>query len=796
MNSFLYHLKSKHLQSYNLKLLFLLLGIFSFNTGLSAMTSIADTFHIEKYIISIDTIDFTGKQIKAKTQIQIVANQNNLSAIEMDLFQLTVDSVYYPLGNLPYSYQNDKLNISLPVVLNTNDTISLTVAYQGSPKKDASGFGGFYFFPNMAFNLGVGFTADPHNLGKVWFPCLDVFDDKSKYEFYITTPLTQKAYCNGFLNDSLINANNTITWHWKMNDYIPTYLACMATGPYTSWSRTYNGVPIEIAALPADTAAVSATFVNLPAAINLFTQYYGSYPFNKIGYTLVNFTGGAMEHATNIAIGKAFINGTLGYETLWAHELSHMWWGDKVTCKTAEDMWLNEGWASFNEALFTEAIYGPTAYKDWIRTNHRKVLQLAHITDGGYLALNNVPTSVTYGNTAYQKGADIVHTLRNYAGDSLFKVGAQHYLDTFAYSNASSIDMEHAFTSSTGTDYSRFFTDWVYTPGFPHLSIDSAIYVPGGLDHYFVYTRQRNKGSNGHIYSMPVDITFSDGITDTTVSIQIDSATQMFHIPLLMANATWIALDRGEKISDAISDYEKIITTTGLQIMKETNTTLNVQSVGASPSTVRIEHHWVQPDGFKGSNPGIRLSDYHYWQAEGIFNPGFVSKISFQYDGSTNGLTGYIDNTLITGREDSLVLLYRENTAGDWQIISASQTMGSPLDKRGSFSVDTLKKGEYVLGYRDFTVNNEQLNNMQNFNLNIVPNPAKNHITLTLNLEPGDSGIAQIIDIKGREVDRIKVQSGQSEYVIQTSKWKNGEYFIHLKTDKSLIANGRFIIQK
>ncbi|HRF15997.1 MAG TPA: M1 family aminopeptidase [Bacteroidia bacterium] len=796
MNSFLYHLKSKQLQSYNLKLLSLLLGIFSFNTGLSAMTSIADTFHVEKYIISIDTIDFTGKQIKAKTQLQIIARQNNLSTIELDLFQLNVDSVYDTSGNLSYSYQNDKVNISLPFVLNMNDTINFTVVYHGSPKKDASGFGGFYFFPNMAFNLGVGFTADPHNLGKVWFPCLDVFDDKSKYEFYITTPLSQKAYCNGFLNDSLANANNTITWHWIMNDYIPTYLACMATGPYTSWERTLHGIPVEIAALPTDTAAVSATFVNLPAAINLFTQYYGSYPFNKIGYTLVNFTGGAMEHATNIAIGKAFINGTLGYETLWAHELSHMWWGDKVTCKTAEDMWLNEGWASFNEALFTEAIYGPTAYKDWIRTNHRKVLQLAHITDGGYLALNNVPTSVTYGNTAYQKGADIVHTLRNYAGDSLFKVGAQHYLDTFAYSNASSIDMEHAFTSSTGTDYSRFFTDWVYTPGFPHFSIDSAIYVPGGLDHYFVYTRQRNKGSNGHIYSMPVDITFSDGITDTTVSIQIDSATQMFHIPLLMANATWIALDRGEKISDAISDYEKIITTTGLQIMKETNTTLNVQSVGASPSTVRIEHHWVQPDGFKGSNPGIRLSDYHYWQAEGIFNPGFVSKISFQYDGSTNGLTGYIDNTLITGREDSLVLLYRENTAGDWQIISASQSMGSPLDKRGSFSVDTLKKGEYVLGYRDFTVNNEQLNNMQNFNLNIVPNPAKNHITLTLNLEPGDSGIAQIIDIKGREVDRIKVQSGQSEYVIQTSKWKNGEYFIHLKTDKSLIANGRFIIQK
>ncbi|HNK91327.1 MAG TPA: hypothetical protein PKN63_12295, partial [Chitinophagales bacterium] len=269
MNAFLFQIKALLHYTLMKKLLSVFLLLFFCNINLSAMTSIADTFHVEKYIISIDTIDFTGKQIKAKTQLQIIARQNNLSTIELDLFQLNVDSVYDTSGNLSYSYQNDKVNISLPFVLNMNDTINFTVVYHGSPKKDASGFGGFYFFPNMAFNLGVGFTADPHNLGKVWFPCLDVFDDKSKYEFHITTPLSQKAYCNGFLNDSLANANNTITWHWIMNDYIPTYLACMATGPYTSWERTLHGIPVEIAALPTDTAAVSATFVNLPAAINL-----------------------------------------------------------------------------------------------------------------------------------------------------------------------------------------------------------------------------------------------------------------------------------------------------------------------------------------------------------------------------------------------------------------------------------------------------------------------------------------------------------------------------------------------
>lgn len=195
----------------------------------------------------------------------------------------------------------------------------------------------------------------------------------------------------------------------------------------------------------------------------------------------MNFTAGAMEHATNISIGRAFINGTLGYETLWAHELSHMWWGDKVTCKTDADMWLNEGWASFNEALFTQALYGNTAYKNWIRTNHRKVLQFAHISDGSYLALNAIPSDYTYGATAYQKGADIVHTLRNYLGDSLFKVGTQHYLDSFAYGNASSANLRDALTSATGINMNRFFDDWIFTPGFPHFSIDSVVYFPGGL---------------------------------------------------------------------------------------------------------------------------------------------------------------------------------------------------------------------------------------------------------------------------------------------------------------------------
>lgn len=765
--------------------------IFQFNAA-SAQT-ITDSIHVHHYSINIDTVAYTQQTLSANTTLQVVSKMNTVATVTLDLLVMNIDSVYDSNGALGFSYNDTLLVVQLRNPINIHDTVEFTVAYHGHPQKDASGFGGFYFSPTMAFNMGVGFAAIPHNLGKVWFPCVDVFDDKSTYDFHVRTIAGHKAYCNGFLNDSIIHIDGTITWHWIMNEPIPTYLACIVTGPYLSWTRNYSGIPVEIAALPSDTANVAATFVNLPSAINTFVDYYGSYPFNKIGYSLVNFTAGAMEHASNIAIGRAFVNGTLGYETLWAHELSHMWWGDKVTCKTDADMWLNEGWASFNEALFTQALYGNTEYKNWIRTNHRKVLQFAHINDGSYLALNAVPSDYTYGTTAYQKGADIVHTLRNYLGDSLFKVGSQFYLDTFAYGNASSADLRNALTSATGINMNRFFDDWVFTPGFPHFSIDSVVYLPGGLDHYFVYTRQRSKG-NQHLYEMPVEITFSNGQSDTTVTIVIDSTTNVFHIPLIIANATWVALDRNEKISDAISDYELMITSTGNQNMKETNTNLNVQTLSATPSTIRVEHNWVAPDGFKQSNPGIRLSDYHYWKVDGIINPGFLSKITFQYNGSSSTSSGYIDNTLITGSEDSLVLLFRTSTADDWHYISATHNMGSAWDKIGTFTVDTLQIGEYALGYRDFTVNITQPVKTEKL-LSVIPNPAYDSCVITAKMNYNQEGVLQLHDLDGRKLKEWKIK-GQNKLTLNCAVFKNGEYILQLFSDNNLKDSVKIIIHK
>lgn len=763
----------------------------------SASAQVGDTIHALHYEIHVDTIDFAAQTIRAFTELKVTPKVNNISAVQLNLLRLTVDSVF--VDGLQAFYAYDDTTLTLPTIspLNIGDTMTAKIYYHGHPQQDASGWGGFYFSGQYAFNLGVGFASDPHNLGKVWFPCIDEFTDRATYEFFIRTSSTNKAFCNGELINEIQNADGTRTWNWKIDLPIPTYLACMAVAPFYTLQRDYNGLPIVWACLPADTNKTLVTFQHINQVMDAYTSNYGPYPWNKIGYTEVPFNSGAMEHASAITIGSGFINGTLTYETLWAHELSHMWWGDKVTCKTAQDMWLNEGFATYNEAFVTKVLYGEPAYKDWIRENHRRVLQYAHVpqNDGAYLTMNNIPSDKTYGFHVYQKGADVIHTLKNYMGDSLFADGAKQYMNQFAYANANSYDLRDALTTGSGIDMTRFFDDWVFTPGFPHFSIDSVVYMPGGLDHYFVYTRQRARGNNNHIYSMPVDITFSNGTTDTTVTVQIDSATQMFHIPLyFMAN--WMAVDRHEKISDAIVDFEKPVTTTGAQTMTGTNVILNVLNVGSASNTIRIENNFVLPDGFKQANPGIRLSDYHYWKVDGIFSSGFLSKATFGYNGTTNPSIGYLDNTLISGTEDSLVILYRQGTWDDWHIVNGYvlQTATNHFDKVGNFIVDTLKIGEYVFGYYDYTVGISGLENDNAALFSVLPNPSASVFNFSFDAVKNKNLSLLIFDERGSVVLSEVLKNNAFSYTWEAQTCAKGIYFAVLADGKRKLAARKIVL--
>ncbi|MDD4218489.1 MAG: M1 family metallopeptidase, partial [Bacteroidales bacterium] len=449
----------------------------------------SDIIDVKEYIIVLDITDIEGEYIEGYTSLRLLPVQENTNLFLLDLQNLSIDSITCNQSELNgYTHNDTLISIELVNSFGPTDEITINVYYHGNPQKDPSNWGGFYFMDGYAFNLGVGFDDVPHNYGRVWFPCSDNFTDRAIYKTIITTQQNHTAVCGGELVQVTENtAEQTKTYEWHLNYEVPTYLVSVAVGAYELQSHIYEGIeaniPVEFYIYPGDSVRTANSFVNIDSVLRIYETKYGAYPWNRVGYVSVPFNSGAMEHVTNIAMGRDFVNGTLDYEDLFYHELAHMWFGDYITCSSAEDMWINEGWATYNETVFTQYLYGLDAAKSFRNKSHETVLRYYHIQDGGFHALYPMDQSLTYSRTVYEKGASTAHSLRGYLGDELFFGGMTQFLQENAYSSVSSYDMRDFLTDYTGIDMTDFFDDWVFSPGFFHFSIDSAIVQQNGAEY-------------------------------------------------------------------------------------------------------------------------------------------------------------------------------------------------------------------------------------------------------------------------------------------------------------------------
>lgn len=760
--------------------------------ALSAFNSRSDSIDIKHYDISLNITDFTTKVITGNCEISFKSKVNGLNRLDLDLLKLIVDSVRLGTSQLGFTYNDTLLKVNIPV-MNTGDSTKVKVYYHGVPKTDPSGWGGFYFQAGYAYNLGVGFDADPHNFGRVWYPSFDNFVERATYTFHITTNNGKVAYCNGLLtNDTTIGTLRTRTW--EMQQEIPTYLSSVAVANYAQVRWTFNSVngpiPILLAALPGDTTNVKNSFVNLQSALGIFENAFGPYPFDRVGYCMVPFSSGAMEHAGNIAFPRVAANGTLDYEAdLMAHELAHMWWGDQATCRTAEDMWLNEGWASYCSHLFTEGVYGKQAYKQAVRANHEEVLHYAHLKEGGYRAVSGVPHEYTYGDHVYLKGADVAHTLRGYMGDSLFFVGVKAYLSQYKFKDASSLDLKNALMSSTGVNLNDFFTNWIFAPGFPHFSIDSMKVVSSGSDYQAtVYVKQKLTGTATYYTNVPLQLTFKDAnFNEINKRITVSGANNSYTFTLPY-EPVYAGLNLDEKINDAIAPEAKVIKTTGANNFAHARMILTVRSV-ADSAFVKIDHNYTAPDPFKVNTGQFRISPNRYWKVDGVFRAGFDASARIFYDGRNiqSGGNGSLDNQLITVTEDSLVLLYRKDASDDWHLFPhyTKNMLTNLNDKYGYVNIDTLKKGEYVFGMLRYPLE-AIASDAHVEELKLYPNPGsyKFNIEMPERYKNTDAGL-RIYDTGGKKILEKYIRTSDT---IDMSSLPKGVYFIEIRTGEKVFS--------
>lgn len=781
-------------------------SIHKFEGTVRATTERSDTIDLLHFNIFLTVGNGSNQTIAGYSEIQFRSKMDNVNQLYLDLLKFQIDSVTQNNQALTFDYSDSTtLIVNLLNMIQEGDSSQVTVYYHGHPLNDGT-FGGVYFSGDYGYNVGMSLYELPHNVGRMWHPCYDNFVERATYEFHITADTDRKALCNGSLLDSVDNGDGTITWHWKLNETIPTFIAGFAVSKFATVNWIFDGlngpVPVQLGAVPADTTGMKNSFANLEDCFHIFESHYGPYIWNKIGFNALPFDAGAMEHAGNIVYPLFACNGSLFYENLMAHELGHHWWGNEVTPYDATEVWLKEGWAVFSEFLFTEGKYGEEQYKLHVQDNHEISLHYDHIFDGGYMPLSPMPLNTTFGRTTYQKSADIVYTLRSYMGDDLFFGCLKSFAASHTFQNYTSADLRDYLSDCSGIDLSNFFDDWVFAPGSPHFSVDSVTVVPDGSGNYIasVHIRQRLDHAPHFYHHVPLEITFMNGALQyLTESVDASGPCTIYQTTLSF-NPSFVCVDLHDKIEDAITDDYAVIKASGSQNFPHGKMNLTINAVGGDSAFLRIEHNFVPPDAMIFPIPYLHLSQERYWNVDGVIPSGFDAKSTIFYDGiniqpptTYNG--GYLDTKLITNSEDSLVLMYRTGVAAQWQIEPdvTFNYLGSHTDTRGYITINHLKKGEYALAIYQhdkldsvltpvadscFTLVSAPSITPAEETFFIYPNPSTGNLSITGSLN--SDGSFQMFNLLGEKVYDRRLVKGNINFVIDTHEFGEGIFIIKI----------------
>jgi aminopeptidase N len=405
------------------------------------------------------------------------------------------------------------------------DTLKIEVIYEGTPKH--VGFSGFVFGEinkkNIVYNL-----SEP-NFASSWFPCIDVPTDKALLDIRITNDTSMVSVSNGNLKDIRVNDGRK-TYHWQTIYPIATYLVCIYSADYVTFSDKYisqdkqDTLPIQYYVFANQLENGRTDFEDHPKFIDFFAKTFGEYPFIKEKYGIAEFLWqlGAMEHQTITGIGSNFITGKKYFNDVYLHELAHHWWGDAVSPADWKDIWLNEGFATYSEALYAEHIGGEKALRSVMLSKDKDEFK----------EILYDPRDNLFGSTVYDKGSWVLHMLRKETGDSLFFQILRTYFATYKYKNASTDDFKKICESVSGKDLDKFFDQWVYIgKGKIELEYEWSVQITPGGFKIKIATLQTQKGYD--TYNFPLDIKFNiDSSTNVLKTFFVDKRQKDFEITL------------------------------------------------------------------------------------------------------------------------------------------------------------------------------------------------------------------------------------------------------------------------
>ena len=495
-------------------------------------------------------IDPSIRFIQGTASLKFESTVQGLEHFRLNLTDmLTVDSILYEGIKIDFEHTGYDLNILLPTSLDLGELGDATIYYHGPPP--TGGFGSFEV--NQHNGVPILWTLSEPYGSQDWWPCKNGLTDKiDSIDVRVTTKKENKVASNG----KLVEINNITDelhqYHWKHNYPITSYLVAIAVTNYTAYSDTVilnDGMELEVLnyVYPESLAAAKSGTSALLGPMQYYDSLFYTYPFRKEKFGHAQFGwGGGEEHQT-----MSFVtNFDIG---LLSHELAHQWFGDMVTCGSWEDIWLNEGFATYLEGMMRER-FRPTEWYSW------KAGKISSITGqlGGSVFVTDT-TSVNRifsGRLTYNKGSYLVHMLRWVLGDKDFFQGVRNYLEDRKYSYAVTSHLKQQLEQVSNKDLEEFFRDWFTGQGYPIYTIT---WEKKGNKKIDITINQTTSHSSVNFFEMPVPLLVKGIGRDTMLRLDNQVNGQSYTIDLPFESQTiifdpelWL-ISKGSVVTEKIS---------------------------------------------------------------------------------------------------------------------------------------------------------------------------------------------------------------------------------------------------
>ncbi|MEY3819380.1 MAG: hypothetical protein RLZZ425_848 [Bacteroidota bacterium] len=507
------------------------------------LISKADTYPINKnidikhYVFKLSLSD-ADNEITGTTLVTVNFKEVGMQNFRLDFVNKTsvrkdkgmvVDAVSVNNTAVDYTHGNDELIISLPAPSTKNQTLTFTIQYHGIPY-DGLRIGATKLGDRSFFN------ENWPNRGRHWLPIVDHPYDKATSEFIVKAPSHYKVVSNGLLMEESELGNSNRLTHWKQSVPVSSWLFVLGVADFAvKYVDEFRGKSIQTWVYAKNREAGFYDFDEpTKKVLEFYSNYVGPYAYEKLANIQTPSVNGGMETSSAIFYGEDLVTGKRDERTrnVVIHEIAHQWFGNAITETTWDDAWLSEGFATFFTLLFIEDEYGKDEYLKGIIKARKSVYDMSvKMPDFSIVSERTAEKEDVTSGITYQKGAWVIHMLRNLMGEKNFKKGIQNYYAKYFNANTTTSEFRAEMEKVSGKDLKLFFKQWLYQPINP--TINASWKYDANTKKLNVQLQQAQK----YLYNVPVEIGFykKGASTPIILTMNLKEKDQLFSFPL--ANA-------------------------------------------------------------------------------------------------------------------------------------------------------------------------------------------------------------------------------------------------------------------